>query len=119
MDSACAEALKKIVSCLTHAPVLAFADPTKPYILHGDASFDGLRAVLNQEYAEGLRPVALASRKLSASERNYPVHQLEFLVIKWAVIDKFHDYLYGARFIVRQQPSHICPDNYQIECLWP
>jgi len=26
---------------------------------------------------------------------------LEFLALKWAVVDKFHDYLYGAKFIVR------------------
>lgn len=100
-DQACSEAFKKIIHCLTNAPVLAFADPLKPYILHIDASFQGLGAVLNQEYPEGLRPVAFASRKLSASEKNYPVHQLEFLALKWAVVDKFHDYLYGAQFTVR------------------
>ena len=99
--SACTEAFQKIIHSLTHAPVLAFADPNKPYILHIDASLDGLGAVLNQEYPEGLRPVAFASRKLSPAERNYPIHQLEFLSLKWAVVDKFHDYLYGARFSVR------------------
>ena len=52
-------------------------------------------------YPEGLRPVAFASRKLCQSEKNYPIHQLEFLALKWAVVDKFHDYLYGARFTVR------------------
>lgn len=83
------------------APVLAFADATKPYILHVDASLDGLGAVLSQEYSEGLRPVAFASRKLCQSEKNYPIHQLEFLALKWAVVDKFHDYLYGAKFTVR------------------
>lgn len=98
---ACTTAFKKIIHCLTTAPVLAFADPTKPYILHVDASFDGLGAVLNQEHPEGLRPVAFASRKLRNSERNYPVHQLEFLALKWAVVDKLHDYLYGAKFTVR------------------
>ncbi|XP_073711543.1 uncharacterized protein [Misgurnus anguillicaudatus] len=100
-DQSCSEAFQKIIHCLTNAPVLAFSDPTKPYILHIDASFHGLGAVLNQEYPEGLRPVAFASRKLSASEKNYPVHQLEFLALKWAVVDKFHDYLYGAQFTVR------------------
>lgn len=99
--SACTEAFQKIKTCLIQALVLAFADPTRPYILHVDASFDGLGAVLNQQYPEGLRPVAFASRKLSVSERNYPVHQLEFLALKWAVVDKFHDYLYGLRFTVR------------------
>uniref|UniRef100_A0A3B5QV78 ribonuclease H n=1 Tax=Xiphophorus maculatus TaxID=8083 RepID=A0A3B5QV78_XIPMA len=98
---ACTTAFKKVIQCLTNAPVLAFADPTKPYILHVDASFDGLGAVLNQEHPEGLRPVAFASRKLRNSERNYPVHQLEFLALKWAVVDKLHDYLYGAKFTVR------------------
>ncbi len=81
--------------------MFAFSDPSKPYILHVDASLDGLGAVLNQEYPEGFRPVAFASRKLSRSERNYPIHQLEFLALKWAIVDKFHDYLYGAKFTVR------------------
>ena len=100
-DQSCTEAFQEIIHRLTHAPVLAFADPTKPYVLHIDASFQGLGAVLNQEHQGGLRPVAFASRKLSASEKNYPVHQLEFLALKWAVVDKFHDYLYGASFTVR------------------
>ena len=69
-NPACAEAFQKIKDWLTNAPVLAFADLTKLYILHVDASFDGLGAVLNQENPEGLRPVAFASRKLSAPERN-------------------------------------------------
>ncbi|KAI3370606.1 hypothetical protein L3Q82_007175 [Scortum barcoo] len=100
-DQSCTEAFHKIIHCLTHAPVLAFADPNKPYVLHVDASLKGLGAVLYQEHSEGLRPVAFASRKLKTSERNYPVHQLEFLALKWAVVDKFHDYLYGVRFTVR------------------
>ncbi|CAI5686131.1 unnamed protein product [Oreochromis niloticus] len=98
---ACQAAFEQIRECLINAPVLAFADPTKTYILHVDASLNGLGAVLNQEHPEGLRPVAFASQKLKDSERNYPVHQLEFLALKWAVVDKFHDYLYGAKFIVR------------------
>lgn len=98
---ACDDAFHLIIEKLTNAPVLAFADPTRPYVLHVDASLNGLGAVLNQEYPEGLRPVAFASRKLSPSERNYPIHQLEFLALKWAVVNKFHDYLYGAQFTVR------------------
>lgn len=70
-------------------------------MLHVDASLARLGAVLNQEHPEGLRPVAFASRKLSPSEKNYPIHQLEFLSLKWAVVEKFHDYLYGACLTVR------------------
>lgn len=99
-DQACTDAFHQVIHSLTHAPVLAFANPDKPYILHVDASLKGLGAVLYQEYSEGLRPVAFASRKLSQSETRYPIHQLEFLSLKWAVVDKFHDYLYGARFTV-------------------
>ncbi len=100
-DKSCTDAFHHIIHCLTHAPVLAFANPQHPYILHVDASLKGLGAVLYQEHPEGLRPVAFASRKVSSAERNYPIHQLEFLSLKWAVVDKFHDYLYGARFTVR------------------
>lgn len=100
-DDCCKQAFHQIIHCLTHAPVLAFADPTKPYELHVDASFKGLGAVLYQLQEGELRPVAFASRKLSQSEKRYPIHQLEFLSLKWAVVDRFHDYLYGARFSVR------------------
>ncbi|XP_028254301.1 uncharacterized protein LOC114429891 [Parambassis ranga] len=103
-DKSCTDAFHKIIDCLTHAPVLAFDNPQQPYILHVDASLKGLGAVLYQEHPEGMHPVAFASRKLSTAERNYPIHQLEFLSLKWAVVDKFHDYLYGARFTV-------CTDN--------
>ena len=46
------------------------------------------------------RVVSYASRSLKPSERNYPAHKLEFLALKWAVTEKFHDYLYGAEFEV-------------------
>ncbi|KAJ8385586.1 hypothetical protein AAFF_G00184480 [Aldrovandia affinis] len=100
-DQACTDAFHLIIQKLTSAPVLAFADANKPYILHTDASLKGLGAVLYQEYPEGLRPVAFASRKVSPTEQHYPIHQLKFLALKWGVVDKFHDYLYGARFTVR------------------
>lgn len=58
-------------------------------------------AELNQEHPDGLRPVAYASRKLSAAECHYLIHQLEFLPLIWAVLDKFHNYLYGTKFTIR------------------
>lgn len=86
---ACTKAFHRIIHCLTHA-----FDPSKPYILHVDASLKGLDAVLYQDFPKGLRPVAFASRKLSQPDRNYPIHQMEFLALKWAVVDKLNDYLY-------------------------
>ena len=47
-----------------------------------------------------IRVIAYASRSLNAAERNYPAHKLECLALKWAVSNKFHDYLYGGKFQV-------------------
>lgn len=45
--------------------------------------------------------MAFISRSLTPFERHYPVHKLEFLALKWAVVVKLHDYLYGTKFEVR------------------
>lgn len=97
----CEHAFQELKTRLTQAPVLVFADPQKPYVLHVDASLEGLGGVLYQEHSDGLRPVAFISRSLSPAEKNYPAHKLEFLALKWAVVDKLHDYLYGATLQVR------------------
>ena len=69
--------------------------------MYTDASESGLGAVLTQIKEDGLeRPVAYASRTLSKSERNYDAHKLEFLALKWAITDRFHEYLYGGTFDV-------------------
>ena len=86
------------------APTLAFADYKRPFVLHTDSSGLGLGAVLYQQVDGNLHPVAFASRGLNRAERNYPAHKLEFLALKWAVIDKFRDYLFGASF-------KVCTDN--------
>ena len=89
---------------LASPPILAYADFSKPFVLHIDASGDGLGAVLYQEQNGVKKVIAYASRGLRNSERNYPAHKLEFLCLKWAVTDKFHDYLYGNTF-------DVCTDN--------
>ena len=81
--------------------MLAYANYSKEFILNIDASGDGLGAVLYQE-TDGIEHViAYASRGLRANECNYPAHKLESLALKWAVTDKFHDYLYGNKVQVR------------------
>ena len=94
MCEASFEALKKICS---EAPVLPYADYTKPFILHTDASTTGLGAVLYQKQDDGKeRVIAYASRTLNKAERNYDAHKVEFLSLKWAITNHFHEYLYGA-----------------------
>ena len=57
---------------------------------------EGLKAVLYQVQKGVKRVIAYASRSVNKTELNYPVHKLEFLALKWAITDKFHDYLYGG-----------------------
>ena len=85
---------------LMNPPVLAYADYRLPFRLHTDASTTGLGAVLYQHQDGQDRVVAYASRSLKTSEKHYPAHKLEFLALKWAITEKFHDYLYGATFDV-------------------
>ena len=81
-------------------PILGFPQYNLPFELHTDASTKGLGAVLYQEQAGVKRVIAYASRSLTKSEKNYAVHKLEFLALKWAITEKFYDYLYGNNFTV-------------------
>jgi transposase InsO family protein len=94
------EAFNNLRKCLTSPPVLAYPDHEESFILHTDASRDGLGAVLCQKQEGEEKVICYASRGLSRAERNYPAHKLEFLALKWAITDKFGDYLYGRRFTV-------------------
>ncbi|PIK50560.1 hypothetical protein BSL78_12567 [Apostichopus japonicus] len=89
--------LCSLIDLLTRQPVMAFPDFSKPYILHTDASLMGLGAVLYQEQEGKLRVIAYASRTLSAPEKNYHSTKLEFLALKWAVTERFRDYLTYAK----------------------
>ena len=71
---------------LINAPVLAFPDFTKDFILETDASGLGLGAILAQGDKDGnVHPIAYASRTLQQHEKNYAVTELEALGIVWAV----------------------------------
>lgn len=92
------QALEQLIDCLLHPPVLGFPDFTQPFIVHTDASHQGLGAVLYQKQGGKMRVIAYGSRTLTAAEKNYHYHagKLEFLALKWAITDKFRDYLYYA-----------------------
>ena len=94
------EAFQKLKKMLMEPPVLAYPEYSKPFVLHTDASRDGLGAVLYQVFDGVKRVIAYASRGISKAEQRYPVHKLEFLALKWAITSKFHDYLYGTKFEV-------------------
>ena len=99
----CEQAFETLKQELVSAPVLKYADFSKPFVLEIDASHQGLGAVLSQEVDGKRRPIAFASRTLRPSERNmsnYSSMKLEFLALKWAVTERFREYLLGAKFVV-------------------
>ena len=77
---------------------MAFPAFTKSFVLHTDAPQEGLGAVLYEEQDDKLRVLGYASQTLTPSEKKYHMHvgKLEFLALKWAVTEKFRDYLFYA-----------------------
>ncbi|KAK2908370.1 hypothetical protein Q8A73_009443 [Channa argus] len=94
------EALCKLIDMLANPPVLAYPDFELPFVLHTDASDKGLGAVLYQNQNGKLRVIGYGSRTLTPAEKNYRLHsgKLEFLALKWAVCEKFRDYLFYAPY---------------------
>ena len=67
--------------------------------LHTNACRSGLGAVLYQTHDDGMDAViAYASGSLTKAKSHYPAHKLEFLTLKWAVVKKYYEYLYGMSF---------------------
>lgn len=96
---ACQDSFDRLKEALVCAPILAYADFTRPFKLYTDASLEGLGAVLAQEQNGQDRVIAFASRSLHPPERNdqnYSSFKLELLALKWAITEKFKDYLWGA-----------------------
>lgn len=79
--------VSRLVDMLTNPPILAYPDFNLLFVLHTDASNDGLGAVLYQEQGSKLRVIAYGPRTLTPAEKNYHLHssKLEFLTLKWAI----------------------------------
>ena len=88
------EAFDRLKAACLQAPVLAFPDFNKPFLLETDASGRGLGAVLSQKQADGrYHPIAYASRVMNETEQRYHSNKQEFLALKWVVTEQFHEYL--------------------------
>ena len=94
------DAFKKLKQMLTDNTVLAHFDPSCPVGISCDASDAGVGAVLFHRYKDNTeRPIANASKTLTATQKRYPQIQKEALSIIFA-LKKFHQFLYGKKFIL-------------------
>ena len=59
-------------------------------------------AVLSQKKEDGwFQPVAYSSQVLTMHEKNYHSTKLEFLALKWAIMEHFKEYLLYQPFLVK------------------
>ena len=99
-SEACQCAFDQLKTRLITAPVLAYPDPCKPFILDTDASDVGIGAVISQEEGGMERVIAYASRALTKAERKYATTKKELLAM--VVYTKhFRHYLLGKEFVLR------------------
>ena len=104
------EAFDRLKAACLQAPILSFPDFSKPFLLETDASGKGLGAVLSQKQSDGrYHPIAYASRIINETEQRYHSNKQEFLALKWAVTEQFHEYLspYGKN----RNEFVVCMDN--------
>ena len=76
-------AFNKLKEICSDTPILAYADYSKCFKVHTDASEQGLGAVLYQDQDDGTtRVIAYVSRNLLKSKKRYHSSKLEFLALK-------------------------------------
>ena len=106
MDSRMHSCFEELKSRLLTAPILAYPDFTKPFILDTDACQFGIGAVLSQEHNGEEKVVAYGSRVLSKAERRYCVTRKELLAVV-CFAKHFRSYLLGRRFTLRTDHSSL------------
>ena len=99
------EAFEQLKMCCMMAPIFAFANFEKEFQLETDASSEGLGAMLSQKQPDGKwHPVTFRSHELKGGEAKYHSSKLEFLALKWAIMEQFREYL-------RYRPFTMLTDN--------
>ena len=68
-----------------------------PFKIHIDGSSKGLGAALYQTQNGVKKVLSYASCGLKPSGKNYSAFKIEFLALKWAITEKYHDYLYSHK----------------------
>ena len=95
----CADAFDKLKRALISAPILAYPDFKKEFLLFVDASSTGIGFTLAQNQNGKEVVIAYNGRGLNNAEQNYSTTEREALALVEG-IKKFQPYLFGRRFTV-------------------
>ena len=95
----CESSFLKIKEELSSDRVLVPFNPDHQIVVACDASPTGISGILSHRINGVEKPVAYASRSLTAAERNYSQLDREATAIYWSV-QKFFLYIYGRKFIL-------------------
>ena len=95
------DAFTSVKKSLVEAPVLALPDPDKAFSVVCDPiNFAIGSALMQKDYGDVDSVISHQSRLLKAAELNYPLHDKELLLIKYALV-KFRVHLLGTEpFVV-------------------
>lgn len=98
-DDRCEEAFNALKIAITTGPTLALPDLSLPFVVYTDASTVAMGSVLLQDQGKGLQPVAYWSKKFTATERRYPVYELELYALVEA-LKQWRCYIEGTESTV-------------------
>ena len=92
-------AFDKLKRALVSAPILAYPDFSKEFLLFVDASSTGIGFTLAQVQNDKELVIAYNGRGLNQAEKNYSTTEREALALVEG-IKKFQPYLFGRKFTV-------------------
>jgi hypothetical protein len=121
-DELC-EAFELTKQALATAPFLHFPDFSRPFHIATDASNTGVGGVLYQPDSDdgditATNIVAICSKKLSKSQRNYPAYKKELFGIVYC-LRQFHSFVWGRSDLVLHTDHKPLTYMFQSELLSP
>ena len=106
-DSECEKVFSKPKEMCTSIPTLVYGNFFKPFKLHTYVCILRLGAILYQNQDRVDWVIGYASRALSKAKCRYPVPRLEFLALKWVIMEQFHEYLIVTLLSYTQTIIHL------------
>ena len=104
----CQVSFDQLKNALMSPPILSHFRKEGQLILYTDASEKGFGAILCQMQDDVERVLYYASKATKPYEEIQAATQLELAAVKWAITEKFHQYLLGRHFILRTDHCALC-----------